>query len=199
MTESMTLSTMLGTGQGTHPWPSLNNRGKEVPTMSTSILTQARLRELLDYDSGTGIFIWRIGSKGAKAGSIAGCICDHGYMRISINNRRYYAHRLAWLHETGEWPEYEIDHIDGNPGNNRFENLRAVTRQENMRNQKRRITNTSGVMGASWDKFYQKWHARIMVNGKNVHLGYFENFDDAVAARKQAEADFGFHESHGRS
>lgn len=107
------------------------------------------------------------------------------------------AHRLAWLYVTGVWPEHQIDHIDGDGLNNRWDNLREVTNQENQQNRKRMSRNTSGVIGVSFDKGMQKWSARIKAAGKYQYLGCYDKLEDAAKARKDAEEKYGFHKSYG--
>ena len=92
-----------------------------------------------------------------KKGELAGCVNTDGYVMVNIDRTRYYAHRLIWLMRFGEWPEGEIDHIDGDRSNNRLENLRCVSKSGNMRNQKRNSRNTSGFPGVVWDKSRSKW------------------------------------------
>ncbi len=122
----------------------------------------------------------------------------YGYRYGSILNRYYRAHRVIWAMITGAWPPEEIDHVNGIRDDNRIENLRAVTRAENMRNAAFRSNNTSGAMGVSWHKRYEKWLSRIKVDGKQIHLGSFDDKDEAIAARAAAEIEYGFHENHGR-
>lgn len=84
--------------------------------------------------------------------------------------------------------ELEVDHINSKAKyDNRKSNLRVATRQQNSANKGISSRNKSGVTGVSWSKSQQKWRARIHQNHKEIHLGYFENFEDAVHARKQAE------------
>lgn len=109
------------------------------------------------------------------------------------------AHTVIWAYYTGEWPDGEIDHIDGDRGNNRIENLRCVDKSTNQRNASRREDNTSGQVGVSFHKASGRWNARISTNGRRVFLGSFPEFEDAVAARKAAEAELGYHENHGRA
>lgn len=110
---------------------------------------------------------------------------------------KYYAHRVIWKLETGEEAE-TIDHINGDPGDNRFANLRSVSAQENGLNRKRYAQNTSGIAGVGWHNDSGKWRASIRVEGKRKHLGYFDSIEDARTARLAAELQYGFHPNHGR-
>ena len=125
-------------------------------------------------------------------------VLSSGYRQTSILLRKYYAHRVIWAMATGAWPPDQIDHINGVRTDNRIENLRAVTRSENMRNAAMPCTNTSGTMGVSWHKASGKWRATIKANGKCTHLGLFDDKDKAVAVRAAADIEYGYHENHGR-
>lgn len=120
-----------------------------------------------------------------------------GYRVGSIFKKRYQAHRIIWLMYHGELPNHEIDHINGIRTDNRIENLRDVTHKENMKNQRLRSTNTSGVTGVSIHSKSGKWVAQIKVNGDAIYLGSFAQKDDAVSARKKAEHKYGFFANHG--
>lgn len=146
-------------------------------------LTADRLRNLLSYDPGTGIFRWRITRGSRRAGSVAGNIRPDGYWRIMIDGRHHYLHRLAWLYVTGEWPESEIDHRDLDHGNNRFSNLRPATHGQNLANQSLPKHNTSGVKGVYWNKTKRAWQAQIQHNGKAIFIGRFDDIETAKAAR----------------
>jgi hypothetical protein len=122
-----------------------------------------------------------------------------GYKQICINNRLYGAHRVVWVFHYGEWPADQIDHIDGNRGNNDLANLRVVTNAENCRNQRRRSTNVSGHTGIHWNKECRKWHVQLLVGGVKRYFGLFDNIEDAVAARAKANAEYGFHPNHGNT
>jgi hypothetical protein len=159
-----------------------------------SLLSVERLREVLRYDAATGVFTWRVARNnrnpiGAVAGNSPG---RGGYTRIRIDRRAHSAHRLAWLYVTGEWPSGEIDHKDGNPSNNAISNLRQASRAQNEWNKDAPRTNTSGVKGVNWNRAERKWHAKIMVGGRRLHLGLFANLADAaVAYRRAADENFG--------
>ena len=106
---------------------------------------------------------------------------------------------MIWAHFYGEWPTDEIDHINGNRNDNRIKNLRQVSRQENSRNMAAPSSNTSGVVGVCFCNTRMMWMSYINLMGKMRHLGFFNSFNDAVAKRKAAERQFGFHKNHGRS
>ncbi len=146
---------------------------------------------LVRYEPETGQFYWRVtNSNRAKAGTIAGSINRHGHVIITINGGRYLAHRLVWLLIYGEWPSEEIDHKNGDPGDNRLENLRAATHAQNMRNCRNRSTNTSGLKGVRWRPDKSKWVARIQHEGKDIHIGYFSTAEEAYAAYCSAAAQY---------
>lgn len=105
------------------------------------------------------------------------------------NTSPYAAHRLAWLIVTGRWPEHTIDHINGDPSDNRFCNLREATAAENLRHRGIMKSNKSGVKGVHWFKQYNKWRAIIVARGKQIFLGHFDNIEDAKAAYRQAAVE----------
>lgn len=170
-------------------------------------------RSLIDYQPETGRMTWKArptsmfssnracSTWNARYVGTEALRCDNGcgYRRGSLLGKLQCAHRVAWLITYGEWPKGEIDHINGNRSDNRIANLRCVSHAENGRNQKRSSTNTSGVTGVHWYAALGKWQAHITVNGKLKPLGYFADIHDAIAARKAAEVDHGFHENHGRA
>lgn len=154
-------------------------------------ITQSELQSLLTYDPATGHFHWRelVGYRSKVSGKLAGTLSSRGYIYININSRPMTAHRLAWLYVFGEWPNLQIDHINGVRSDNRLENLRLATRHENMRNAKRKRTNKSGLKGVSWSAECRKWRACIVRGGKTVHLGVFVDKQDAYAAYCKAALD----------
>ncbi len=158
--------------------------------MATPNLTAARLRELLSYDPDTGLFRWKVQtSKRVKVGDIAGTLVKIGYISISIDADMIRAHRLAWLYVHGSWPTGDIDHIDGNRANNRWSNLRDVTRSMNAQNLKRAHADNaaSGLLGVYRDK--KKWAASLTVNGKRHRLGNFTTPEEAHAAYLKAKRE----------
>jgi hypothetical protein len=169
--------------------------------MSKPILTQAEALRLFEYRDGN--LYWRArplsdfktlracNTWNAKFASNRAGTVSNNYIRCSINDRLYLAHRIIWLIHHGTWPN-KIDHIDHDRINNKITNLRSVTHQENMQNQTKAKHNTSGITGVS--RHRNKWRVKI----NRIHLGLFTNKEDAIAARKQAEMDLGFHINHGK-
>ena len=120
------------------------------------------------------------------------------YLACMFEGKSIFAHRVAFYLMEGRWPE-QIDHINGDRKDNRWANLREVTNRENALNSKKRSDNTSGVTGVYWAKHRQKWQVRIGTpENRCKHLGYFTNKDEAIAVRKAAEREQGYHENHGR-
>jgi hypothetical protein len=140
------------------------------------LLTAERLRELLDYAPGTGLFYWRVSTGSVRKGTQAGSYS--GDVRIRIGGHHCGAHRLAWLYVYGRHPKGVVDHINGNRFDNRIANLRECSRAENMRNLKGR--GTSGFKGVFAHR--KKWLARICVNRKDHYLGVFNTKEEAGAA-----------------
>lgn len=139
-----------------------------------------RLRALLDYDMETGVFTWKVSRGGkVKAGDIAGCPNEWGHVRIKIDGRLHMAHQIAWFYVTGKFPTHQIDHRDTNAGNNAWLNLRPATGSQNMCNIGLRKDNKTGLKGVCWNAWTQKYSATIRYGGKQRHLGYFDNPDEA--------------------
>jgi len=169
--------------------------------------SQTELQALLDYDPLTGVLIWKtrpfnmFSSKRAwntwnsrYAGKPAFTSPDRkGYFVGAIYNVNYRASRVIWKHQYGI-DAVEVDHEDGNNQNNRLKNLRDVTGAVNHKNMKTPVTNKSGHIGVFWVAKRNKW--KVSIGGK--HICYREDFNDAVAERKQAEIDYDYHPNHGR-
>jgi len=155
-------------------------------------MTASKLKELYNYNPETGLFTRLKSSGGHKKGTLAGSYDKDGYLRIQIQGKHYKSHRLAWLYMTGEFPKNTIDHINRVRDDNRWENLRDVTILENSKNCGISKRNTSGVVGVRWNKKQCRWIANIRVDGKQIYLGGFTEFSQAVNARKNAEILYGF-------
>ncbi len=174
--------------------------------------SQEVLRQLLDYDPETGLLTWRErdaswftdGKKqtakdfatrwnSAYSGKPALNSQNNGYRIGTLLGRRYQSHRVIWKLIYGTDPQ-AIDHINGDGSDNRISNLRSVSHEQNMRNTKRRVDNTTGFVGV---ERYQG--TRWVVKLSNKHIGLFDCIGQAIKARRDAERKHGFHENHGRA
>jgi len=167
------------------------------------MVTQEELKQLLHYNPDTGLFTWLVDcgagrpNKGDMAGRIQKKKSGKCYRDIGINGKRHYAHRLAVLYMTAEWPE-EVDHGDGDGTNNKWLNLNNVDKLQNSKNIRKRIDNSSGCTGVHPHKKSGKWHVYINKNKNRYNIGLYNDFFEAVCARKSAENLHGFHENHGQ-
>lgn len=152
------------------------------------MLTVERVRHLFTYDEERGILLRNFKRGKAPAGSHSTCTDRDGYLVVGIDSKIYRAHRVIWLYKTGQWPRGDIDHIDRDPANNRWCNLRDVTRAENKQNQVAKRGSKSGVKGVSWSAQMNRWVASITVNGKTHYLGASKTIDAAAAAYAAAAA-----------
>lgn len=174
--------------------------------------SQEALKELFEYDPETGVLIWK-----RRPQSMFSTLLSHntwntryagkaafthttkdGYKDGCIQDVKAVAHRVIWKLVYGYEPD-EVDHINGIRDDNRLVNLRHVDSSDNKKNQRVRKDNKSGVVGVRWHNATRKWSAFIGSRGKKYHLGLFDDINDAIKTRRQAEADLGFHRNHGRA
>lgn len=168
---------LILSGQGLQPFSVPTHRITDKtssPCWRCQMLTQARLKDLLYYDPGTGFCTWRVFRGGrVVAGSKAGSLDGKGYMQINIGGQVHRLHRVIWLYMTGVWPSEEIDHKNTIGTDNRWRNLRLATSTINKENrQKHNRNNDVGVLGVGVKG--KKFRARIMVERKEINLGIFE-------------------------
>jgi hypothetical protein len=152
--------------------------------------TPERLREAFDYDPSTGIVTRRITlGPTAMAGSVVGTLGGK-YLQVMLDRKIYMLHRLIWCWMTGCWVAGQIDHIDRDALNNKWDNLREATPSEQMGNTGLRPNNTSGFRGVYWVSDRDKWLAVITRNGKFTYLGRFDDIEEAAAVAARAREEF---------
>jgi hypothetical protein len=139
-----------------------------------------------------GSLYWRVaagrGVSVKRPGDLVAPAPDpHGYQFVTWRRKHYAVHRVVFLLVHGWLPEF-VDHIDGDPGNNRVGNLRPATHLQNMRNAKTRKDNTSGVKNVYWHKQIRRWSVRLSIKGKQVSFGCYATLDEASAAAERARA-----------
>lgn len=180
--------------------------------MSGEDISPQLVKSLVAYDPTTGRFVWEqrpvalfptAGACRSWNSRYAGraaftTLTANGYLVGAIFDRKYRAHRVAWVCAYGAWPDEHIDHINHDRTDNRLANLRAVSQQENNRNVSKGLSNTSGVVGVSLHKASGLWHARIYDSRRCISLGYYSDLSNAAAARAAAEERYGFHKNHGK-
>lgn len=152
-------------------------------------LTAERLREVLHYDPETGAFTWRekIADK-VVVGQRAGSAYGNGYRGIRLFGVKVSEQRLAHLYMTGTLPGGEVDHRNRIRSDNRWDNLRPATHEQNHQNRGAKSSNPTGLAGVSWHKLRRRWRASIGINGKQTHLGLFDTPETAHAAYLEAKA-----------
>lgn len=155
-------------------------------------LTHERLTELLNYNPKTGVFSWRVRTSNRIA---VGQLClnkdSHGYIRVRVDNKLYWAARLAWFYVHRVWPQHDIDHINGIRDDNRLSNLREATRSQNLAN---RRPKHGGYKGVCYVKRTSRWAATVSKNGNTVfHKTYAteeEARDAYIAAAKEHHGQY---------
>lgn len=178
-------------------------------------ITPELCRQLLRYEPETGKLFWRHRPRelfdsdriyrswntkwAGKMAFATACETEPGRLCLigGIFNKSFKAHRVIWAISHGEWPE-EVDHINGNPLDNRLANLRSVDRRENMRNTRVPAHNKSGRMGVYWSKRDERWLAKIKTDRGYKHIGLFSDIEDASRAFEAAKVKYGYHANHGR-
>ncbi|CAL1778372.1 HNH endonuclease [Acinetobacter phage vB_AbaS_Silvergun] len=144
-----------------------------------------RLTSLLRLDPVTGNLHWKVcRQSGSEVGDIAGWLDGGRYLRVEVDGVRLTAHRAVWALHYGDWPpdDKQIDHINGDKTDNRPCNLRLATNSQNQINTRVRPGTRSGLKGVDWINRVGKWRAKIMVNKKNIHIGYFADKNEAHEA-----------------
>ena len=154
------------------------------------------LWEAFHYEPTSGAFYRKMAFKQARVGKIIDTN-NEGYSVVAWYGKSLLVHRVVWKMVHGEWPNY-IDHINGVRNDNRLCNLRNVTMRTNARNVRKTDNTATGVMGVYTNPTGKPYRARISVDGKMLNLGSFDTLESAAAARKRADAKYGYHPNHGR-
>lgn len=164
-------------------------------------ITVEKLYERLDVDfwagklyyKPIGLSYWDTRNSGRECFNIR---CNK-YLAGTVDGVRLYKHRVILAMYLMRWPE-QVDHIDGDTHNNKIANLREADQSENRKNCARHTKNTSGFNGVTWSSQCNKWLVRVCVNYKEMNLGLYEDKEEAIKVRKEADKKYGFHENHGR-
>jgi len=149
------------------------------------VITQEEVKKLFNYKDGK--LFWKVSpANHIKIGNEAGHLTDEGYNVIVISGKRYYTHRLIFLYYYGYLPEY-LDHINNIRDDNRINNLREASRNQNQWNKKKQKNKSSSkYKGVHYFKGRKRWRARIQVNGKSKHLGYYFTEEEAALSYNEA-------------
>lgn len=164
-------------------------------------LRYEEVAKLFTYDRETGVLYWKARTRYTirhkyVAGTSKG---KGGYRQVRIKGKAYHVHRIIMMLCFGHIPENaEIDHINHVRDDNRLVNLRFVTRGENLKNQSVSSNNPTGITGVCFNKFRNKFMARIGVNRQALYLGCYNTLEEAAAARAEANLKFNFHANHGK-
>ena len=158
-------------------------------------MNQEAVKQAVEYDPETGYFYAKKWSPRVPVGGRLGGRA-HGYLTLTLAGKMYYAHRIAWLCVHGKWPDGVIDHINGDPMDNRIANLRDVPQRTNVQNRRRADRdNRTGWLGVTYKPDRKrKFVAQIVINKKTVILGGFDTPEEAHQAylAKKREVHPGF-------
>jgi len=156
-----------------------------MPLSSIKLQSSVSIEEIkarVRFDSETGKLHRVTASGGSKVGQETGSMSSSGYLGVGICGKAFLCHRIAWLLHYGEWPEFEVDHINGMKTDNRISNLRSATRSENVNNTNLRSDSTSGYKGVNYSNQHGRYRARIVVKGKRMHVGMYDTPEQAHEA-----------------
>ena len=150
-------------------------------------ITHQQVIDAFSYDPVTGVLSWKNPtSNRVRKGAVCGTPDKDGYLQVGFMGKYLKTHRVIFLYMTGNHPQYEIDHINGDVTDNRWVNLRDATKHQNSQNTKLTSRNTSGVKGVSWCNQKRKWRCLVISEGKYIHAGYFSDIQRATDAVRAA-------------
>ena len=165
--------------------------------MTTRLMTQERLQKLFDYREDGNLVRKVQTSNRVKVGDVIGWNNATGYLCVRLDGYHWLIHRLIYLYHHGVMPKV-IDHIDGNPLNNKIENLREATMEQNSLNQKGRKNSFSGIKNVYWNKKLSKWYVHVKRNKDIIHFGMFDDVEFAeLVAIMAREKYHGVYANHG--
>lgn len=152
----------------------------------------------IDFETGKCFWAKKI-TKKTVVGEEAGSVRPDGYCRIRFKGKYYYRHRVIFYERNRFLPDV-VDHIKEVDNGDGVGNIQAATHQQNMMKQNINSLNKSGCPGVSWDTQRNKWLSTIKKDGKNIYIGRFASYDDAVTARinKEKELFGNFYNEHKR-
>jgi hypothetical protein len=153
------------------------------------MLTQDLLSALFEYQPDGRLLRTVTTNPRAKAHTYSGCVNKAGYLRTRVLGKLYYNHHLVWFLHHGTWPS-ALDHINGDKADNRLENLRICSPQQNMHNARKRSDSGTGVKGVNWRAAKNKFRARIVVDRKEISLGHYDTLEEAQQAVTQARTKY---------
>jgi hypothetical protein len=155
-----------------------------------------RCNELFEYRDGQ--LIRKLATRAfVKVGDSVGTTSAGGYLTVRVDGKIFKVSRIIYAMHYGDPGQKQVDHINHIRTDNRIENLRIVTVQENAHNQSKLKRNTSGFTGVNWNKKAERWVVHINVDKKQAYLGSFKKKRDAIFRRKLAEIAYGYHSNHG--
>lgn len=164
--------------------------------MCDSRISSEILLSLFDYDNGN--LYWKEYKKGRRKDLLAGTINNRGYVKITINGKQLYAHRIVWIMHNGDIERgMEIDHINHNKEDNRIENLRLVSRSENAKNLSKASNNKTGFTDVFFSCKRNKYFTSVKVDNNHIFGGWHNSIESAISSRNEILAKYGFHENHG--
>ena len=174
--------------------------GHLCPKCKTTVgltLDQNNVRKFFLYDPISGKLTWRLPTFNNYVGEEVTSISKQGYYVVNFNKIPRLVHRIIWLYQTGYLPE-QVDHIDHDRTNNKWDNLREVSNTENSKNTSVSKNSSTKINGVSFMKSRNKYRASITVNRKQIHLGLFDDIASAIQARADADIKYNFHTNHGK-
>lgn len=150
------------------------------------MLTRERARQIFSYDNGHLVWL-----EGKRKGQRVGTVNTYGYLCCQVDYRKYLVHRVVFFMHFGWWPPV-VDHVNGDPLDNRIENLRSATQRQNCYNSRTPSNNTSGIKNVRFDKRRGTWGVSVRAGGVRLHIGTFRDRNAAADAASEA-----MHRLHG--